>query len=89
MQPITQNQIIRQALDPMKKNGKQTFFFFKRKNYLRMISNSSFHGTTSVIVLHSESNIGRQSSIILWNGAFHLIRTKTRRGEKSSHQEIK
>lgn len=27
MQPITQNQIIRQALDPMKKNGKQIFFF--------------------------------------------------------------
>jgi hypothetical protein len=38
-----------------------------------MISNSSLHGPTSIIMLHSKPNIRRQSSIVLGNCALHLM----------------
>lgn len=43
----------------------------KNKN-LRMITNSTLHRTTSIVMLDPETNVGNQTSIIFWNGAFDL-----------------
>ena len=38
-----------------------------------MISDPSFHGATSIVVLHSEPDVRHQASIVLWNRALHLF----------------
>lgn len=38
-----------------------------------MVSDSSFHGATRIVVLHSEPDVRHQASVVLWNCALHLF----------------
>lgn len=48
---------------------------------LWVISNPSFHWTTSIIMLDPESHVGNQSSIIFRDGAFNLKRSEQTTGK--------
>jgi hypothetical protein len=41
--------------------------------YLRMVSDTTFHGTSRIVMLNPKSYIGCQSTIILWYGTLNLI----------------
>lgn len=50
-----------------------------------MISDSSFHGPTGIIMLDPKTNIRHQGSIIFWDCAFNLFQVFTQNPPKKSN----
>ena len=55
----------------------------ERELNLGVVSDSSFHGSTSIVVLNPESNVGDKRSVVFGDRALHLdhkveIRTRNR-----------
>lgn len=44
-----------------------------QKDHLGMVSDTPFHWTSGIVMLHSKSYIGCQCTIILWYGTLNLI----------------
>ena len=55
----------------------------KNEDNLRMVTDSAFHWASSIVMLHSKSNIGSQSPIILWNRTFNLQRSNILNNNKA------
>ena len=61
----------------------------RQKYNLRMVTNSSFHWPTSIVMLNSKSHIGNENAIIFWNSALNLQDQRHIKPQKPKGKRLK
>lgn len=54
-----------------------------------MVTNSSFHWPTSIVMLDSKSHIGNESAIIFWNSTLNLQNQRHIKPQKQKGKRLK